>query len=160
MSDGDTAGRPADQFVAASVDILDIITGSIGHKTRNVICDFVATVDDLENSASSQLSAAQVQLRQLEGDLDSAQQALVDKQEQLKECATESDAALVSVRLAAGTASDALNTILRYKDPAEEARAKYTQEMARRNDAFERELRRDHEQFTRMHAQRLAKAYE
>ncbi|KAJ2344897.1 hypothetical protein IWW50_005811 [Coemansia erecta] len=150
----------ADQFIAASASILQTTTGDIGQKARTMSQQLVATVEGAEYSTSQHMTAIQTHLEHLSDELDKAKHAVNTSQPQLKECTQENATLLESLCLSVGVAQDAVAAISRRGDPRDDARATRVREMNARNEAFERTLRQDHEEFTRAHARRLTKAFQ
>ncbi|KAJ2852458.1 hypothetical protein IWW36_000345 [Coemansia brasiliensis] len=149
----------ADAFVESCLDILRKTTGHDGCHARLISRDMVATIDTLQHTSPSKLSTLQTQLAQLQMNLDMAHQSLVQYQETINSCIQESSQARTNISELASKASNVIDEISGKNDPIKEARDKYVAGMNQRNKEFELKLRKEHDEFTRVHAKRLAKVY-
>ncbi|KAJ1743426.1 hypothetical protein LPJ78_001469 [Coemansia sp. RSA 989] len=156
----DVSNNPtaADAFVESCLDILRKTTGHGDRHARLLGRDMVATIDTLQHTSPSKLSMLQSQLAQLQTNLATAQHLLVQHHEAANSCIQESNQARASISELANRASHVLDEISR-NDPIQEARDKYMAEMNQRNKEFELKLRKEHDEFTKVHAKRLAKVY-
>ncbi|KAJ2209993.1 hypothetical protein IW143_004319 [Coemansia sp. RSA 520] len=158
MNDINSEGH-VNQFVTASANILRTVTGDVGSKAHIMSQHMVSTIDSAENSTSKHMAALEASLRSLHTELCTAQDAMSVSQSQLIQCTSESTLSLESVRAAAGAAHDSVAAIERMPDPWQAMHAHRVAQMTQRNDEFERTLRRDHHEFSQMHARRLAHVF-
>ncbi|KAJ2451236.1 hypothetical protein EV183_003740 [Coemansia sp. RSA 2336] len=148
----------ADAFLESCLDILRKTTGHADRHARLLGRDMVATIDTLQHTSPSKLSTLQDQLAQLQADLATAHKSLAQNHNAVTSCIEESNRTRASISELASRASQAMDEISK-NDPIQEARDKYIAGMNQRNREFELKLRKEHDEFTKVHARRLAKVY-
>ncbi|KAJ2798621.1 hypothetical protein H4R21_003856, partial [Coemansia helicoidea] len=160
MSSNGTADSSADvRFVDAAHGVLQAVTGSAGEQARQMAHDMLA-IDRLEHSTATQVARSARMLEQLRADSDDAKRALDSRSAAVAECAAGAARARESIDSATELARAALAAIDELDAEQLEVHGQRVREMEQRNRAFEQRLRREHDEFTRMHARRLAKALE
>ncbi|KAJ2809515.1 hypothetical protein H4R20_000017 [Coemansia guatemalensis] len=145
------------RFVEASLSILSQITGPISQNAQQQSQDTASTVDSLEHTTSNGISRIADSLRQLQAMVKDNKRALEDSRMDLQECLKEQDLAQECLRETSTIASSTLDAIESRKDLEKDEKSKYIREMDKRNEDFEKRLRKEHDEFTQMHAQRLTK---
>ncbi|KAJ1961855.1 hypothetical protein GGI12_003011 [Dipsacomyces acuminosporus] len=138
------------------------MTGGIGDRAKELSMDLVRTADGLENSSSSKLSAMLQLLKQTEESLETSKELLTSKDitDKLQSCKSSQTEAAKELKETIDCARKALDTVEACKGPIEAKRKLFEQELQTQNDEFEARLKKEHEEFVRMHAKRLAKVME
>ncbi|KAJ1812884.1 hypothetical protein LPJ75_003434 [Coemansia sp. RSA 2598] len=158
-SGADTSEPAAERFIDASSRILDKVVGSTGQRAQKASTELVETIANLQSSSDKQLAATKDQVKRTQGNIETCREKLVGSAQHLADCADTQQKALASLRNTMDTSRRVLEEISCMRDPAEEKRARYLGEMDERNRCFESRLRKDHEEFAQMHAQRLARLF-
>ncbi|KAJ2596394.1 hypothetical protein GGF40_004352 [Coemansia sp. RSA 1286] len=151
------ASGPAERFIDASSRILDKVIGSTGQQAQKANNDLVETELELEHTSVEQLAAMMDLIKRTQANLEVSREKLQSSAQDIADYVDYQQQVLMDFRETTGVSKRTLETIAGMKDPAEEKRARYLLEMEERNRDFERRLRKHHEEFSQMHAQRLAK---
>ncbi|KAI8319355.1 hypothetical protein GQ54DRAFT_40388 [Martensiomyces pterosporus] len=152
----------AERLVDASSDVLQSLTDNLGGRAKRMCTDFASTVDGMENSSGSRLAVMMQLLQQTEKTLEGNRELLArrDVAEQLQACRDGEEEAAKELREATDGVRAVLASIEARRGPLEEKRKQHEVELQRQNADFEARLKKEHEEFVKRHARRLADVLE
>ncbi|KAJ1729234.1 hypothetical protein LPJ72_005078 [Coemansia sp. Benny D160-2] len=145
------------RFVDVSSGILRTLTADIGKQTQRISMEFAVTVDGLEHSTTSHMNAISKLLESTHRQLETTKRDLDHSVTTMQDCSSlvRKDTA-PHVKELVDEAADVLKSMKTADELAEKGHVRLVEQMKRRNEDFELKLRRDHEEFSRAHARRLA----
>ncbi|KAJ2816600.1 hypothetical protein GGI24_005675 [Coemansia furcata] len=149
-------GVAAESFIDAANASLQMVTADTRGCAQKAANDLVSVIDGCQYSTEAQLSTMLDLLQKTQTELNANKDSLIDSKVAIRDCLNSQTAAMQSIREVTGLAGEALHAIETRKNPADEKKTRYVEDMKRRNEKFEDRLRTDHEEFKRMHARRLA----
>ncbi|KAJ2559771.1 hypothetical protein EV175_000156 [Coemansia sp. RSA 1933] len=145
------------RFVDVSSGILRTLTGDIGKQTQMITLEFAVSMDGLTNSTNTHMDSLAKLLQSTRDQLETTMGDVAANARLLRECTEATNAlAIPSVRELAVEAEGALKSVADTDEAADQGHSQRVEQMDRRNEAFEQKLRKDHEEFSRAHARRLA----
>ncbi|KAI9500575.1 hypothetical protein BX070DRAFT_229474 [Coemansia spiralis] len=142
----------AERLIDTTSSILHVLTGDLGKNAHTAALELASTIDGLSTSSQIPVGLLSSACHELNAAQEAAQTSSADVGESVG--LAKDMLPLLSELLV--EAESMQKRIGRVDVKVEERNARYVAEMHRRNDAFEKKLRQDHEEFSRMHAQRLA----
>ncbi|KAJ1924083.1 hypothetical protein GGI03_000444 [Coemansia sp. RSA 2337] len=147
--------KAAEGFIDAANASLQMLTADIRGCAQTAASELVSVIDGCQYSTEAQLSTMLSLLQKTQAAVSVNKDLLIDSKEAIRNCLDNQSATTQSIKETTALAGETLHTIETSKNPADEKKSKYVEEMNRRNDKFEERLRTDHEEFRRMHARRL-----
>ncbi|KAJ1897470.1 hypothetical protein LPJ81_004531 [Coemansia sp. IMI 209127] len=145
------------RFVDVSSGILRTLTAGIGKQTQRISMEFAVSMDGLENSTAAQMRSLLKLLESASDQLETTKRDVDEHMGSLEECTgAAKKEAMPSLRALAVAAEDVLKKMAHVDGMADQEHSRRVEQMNRRNEDFEQKLRRDHEEFSRTHARRLA----
>ncbi|KAJ2858661.1 hypothetical protein J3B02_000042 [Coemansia erecta] len=153
----DTSG-PASRFVDASSRILDKVIGSTGQRAQEASKELVEETAKLEHTSQQQLAATDDLIKRTHRNLETSREKLLGNAQDVSDCKDTQRQTMESLRETVDLSRKIFERIDKMKDPRDEKRIRYIREMEERSRDFENRLRKDHEEYAQMHAQRLARA--
>ncbi|KAJ1663334.1 hypothetical protein IW140_005084 [Coemansia sp. RSA 1813] len=145
------------RFVDVSSGILRTVTADIGKQTQRISMEFAVSMDGLENSTAEQLNTLSKLLESTSKQLETTKQDMDENIGSLRECASlTKEEATPCLRVLAEEAEGVLKSMSSADELAKRKHAQLVEQMDHRNEMFEQKLRKDHDEFSRMHARRLA----
>ncbi|KAJ1999517.1 hypothetical protein H4R26_005028, partial [Coemansia thaxteri] len=144
MDASGSADSAAIRFIEAAQDVVQTITAETGRHAQLAASELVSTIDGCQYSTETQVSALVELLKKTQTSLDSSRRLLVENKSEIDECLGAQSLTLSSAREVAGLAHDVLSKVSAI-NMVDERKARYTEEMDRRNKEFEDRLRKEHE---------------
>ncbi|KAJ1843724.1 hypothetical protein LPJ73_005397 [Coemansia sp. RSA 2703] len=151
--EGSPSSAAAEQFLTSSSGILAAMCGNAGASAQLASRELVEVMESMEHTSSEQFSATGDLLKRLQGRLESSKEKLETNGQLIEQCCESRSAAAKAM----AETLDGIKRATQTDDTTEARRAEYRAGTDARNQDFEARLRSEHQEFLRMHAQRLAK---